>query len=133
MVNSPEMLGEMAKLIQEVGTKIELEVFDTGHIRLANRMVEKGLVKDPKPLYQLCLGIPWGAPASAEMMTLMRDMLPDNALWASFGISRFEFPLVASSVVLGVPNRGGLEDTCVRAASGVRVSQYGNIRVGDGE
>jgi uncharacterized protein (DUF849 family) len=94
MVNAPDMLNKMATLIQDAGVKPELEVFDTGHVRL----------------YQLCLGIPWGAPASAETMMLMRDMLPANANWASFGISRFEFPMVASAVLLGGHCRVGLED-----------------------
>lgn len=110
MVNAPDMLGEMAVLIQEAGVKPELEVFDTGHVRLANHMLETGAIKDDKPLYQLCLGIPWGAPANAETMMLMRDMLPAGANWASFGISRFEFPMVASAVLLGGHARVGLED-----------------------
>ncbi|MCZ6847080.1 MAG: 3-keto-5-aminohexanoate cleavage protein [Alphaproteobacteria bacterium] len=42
-------------------------------------------------------------------MALMRDQLPSNAVWASFGISRFEFPMVASAVVLGGHVRGGGE------------------------
>jgi uncharacterized protein (DUF849 family) len=110
MVNAPDMLNKMATLIQDAGVKPELEVFDTGHVRLANHMVETGVIKDDKPLYQLCLGIPWGAPATAEMMMAMRDMLPGNANWASFGISRFEFPMVASAVLLGGHCRVGLED-----------------------
>ncbi len=110
MVNTPEMLNEMAVLIQDAGVKPELEVFDTGHVRLANHMVENGIIKGDKPLYQLCLGIPWGAPANAETMMLMRDMLPAGANWASFGISRFEFPMVASATVLGGHVRVGLED-----------------------
>ncbi len=110
MVNAPDMLNKMATMIQDAGVKPELEVFDTGHVRLANHMVETGVIKDDKPLYQLCLGIPWGAPATAEMMMAMRDMLPDNANWASFGISRFEFPMVASAVLLGGHCRVGLED-----------------------
>jgi uncharacterized protein (DUF849 family) len=110
MVNSPEMIAEMAKLIQSVGVKPEMEVFDVGHVRLANSLVEKGVIDDPQPLYQLCLGIPWGAPADAETMTLMRNMLPEGALWASFGISRFEFPMVAAATVLGGHVRVGLED-----------------------
>ncbi|MGY8957190.1 MAG: 3-keto-5-aminohexanoate cleavage protein, partial [Alphaproteobacteria bacterium] len=96
--------------IQDAGVKPELEVFDTGHVRLANHMVETGVIKGDKPLYQLCLGIPWGAPANAETMMLMRDMLPAGANWASFGISRFEFPMVASATVLGGHVRVGLED-----------------------
>ena len=110
MVNAPDMLGEMAVLIQAAGVKPELEVFDTGHVRLANHMLETGAIKDDKPLYQLCLGIPWGAPANAETMMLMRNMLPAGANWASFGISRFEFPMVASAVLLGGHARVGLED-----------------------
>ena len=43
-------------------------------------------------------------------MMLMRDMLPADANWASFGISRFEFPMVASATVLGGHVRVGLED-----------------------
>jgi uncharacterized protein (DUF849 family) len=107
MVNAPDMLADMAVLIQEAGVKPELEVFDTGHVRLANHMLETGAIKDDKPLYQLCLGIPWGAPANAETMMLMRDMLPAGANWASFGISRFEFPMVASAVLLGGHARVG--------------------------
>ncbi|HCP01105.1 MAG: NADPH:quinone reductase [Alphaproteobacteria bacterium] len=110
MVNAPDMLNEMAGLIQDAGVKPELEVFDTGHVRLANHMLETNVIKDDKPLYQLCLGIPWGAPANAETMMLMRDMLPPTANWASFGISRFEFPMVASAVLLGGHARVGLED-----------------------
>ena len=110
MVNTPDMLNEMAVMIQDAGVKPELEVFDTGHVRLANHMLESGVIKDDQPLYQLCLGIPWGAPANAETMMLMRDMLPANANWASFGISRFEFPMVASATVLGGHVRVGLED-----------------------
>ena len=72
MVNAPDMLNKMATMIQDAGVKPELEVFDTGHVRLANHMVETGVIKDDKPLYQLCLGIPWGAPATAEMMMAMR-------------------------------------------------------------
>ncbi len=45
-----------------------------------------------------------------QTMALMRDQLPSNAVWASFGISRFEFPMVASAVVLGGHVRVGMED-----------------------
>ena len=110
MVNSPDMLAEMAQLIQSAGVKPELEVFDVGHVSLANHLVKTGIISDSKPLYQLCLGIPWGAPASPESMTLMRNMLPKDAIWASFGISRYEFPMVATATVLGGHVRVGLED-----------------------
>ena len=108
-ISTPSMLRVMAARIKELGVKPELEVFDTGHLRFANRLVEDGLIADP-PLYQICLGIPWGAPATIDAMKGMRDMLPAGAQWAGFGISRMEMPMVAGAVLLGGHVRVGLED-----------------------
>jgi uncharacterized protein (DUF849 family) len=99
----------MAQRIQACGVKPELEVFDSGHLQMANQLVADGLV-DGTPLYQICLGIPWGAPADMAAMIAMRDMLPPGAHWASFGISRLEMPMVAQAVLLGGNVRVGLED-----------------------
>lgn len=110
VTNTMAMLDKMAGLIQEVGVKIEMEVFDTGQLWHGSDMCARGAITDPQPLFQLCLGIPWGGRATMETMQLMRDQLPSNAVWASFGISRFEFPMVASAVVLGGHVRVGMED-----------------------
>ncbi|MBO21781.1 MAG: NADPH:quinone reductase [Rhodospirillaceae bacterium] len=110
MVNSPAILRQMARMIQNAGVKPELEVFDTGHVRLAAQMCADGEIADPIPLFQFCLGISWGAPASREAMALMRDLAPDNAVWASFGISRHEMPMVETATQLGGHCRVGLED-----------------------
>lgn len=109
MVNVPDHLETMARLIQEAGVKPELEVFDLGHVALAARMVEDGRFAAP-PFLQLCLGIPWGAPATAEAMIAMRAGLPPGAVWSAFGISRHQFPMAAQTVVLGGHVRVGLED-----------------------
>ncbi len=108
-VNPPKMLDRMAQMIASAGVKPELEVFDLGHVRLARHMVESGSIAGPG-LFQLCLGVPWGAPASPEAMMIMRNDLPPGAPWAAFGISRFQFPMVAQAVVLGGHVRVGLED-----------------------
>ena len=110
VTNTMAMLDKMAGLIQEVGVKIEMEVFDTGQLWHGADMCARGVIADPRPLFQLCLGIPWGGRATMETMQLMRDQLPANAVWASFGISRFEFPMVAAAVVLGGHVRVGMED-----------------------
>ena len=115
-VNTPADLREMAKVIKETGVKPELEVFDLGHIRLARYLIEKGLVAEPA-LFQLCLGIPWGAPATPETMMAMRDQLPDGAIWASFGIGAAQFPMVAQAVLLGGHVRVGFEDNLYLAHS----------------
>ena len=108
-INVPQHLDRMAAMITGAGVKAELEVFDHGHLRLAADMVKRGLVKSP-PLFQLCLGIDWGAPADTETMLLMRNQLPPGAVWAAFGISRLEFPMAAQAVILGGHVRVGLED-----------------------
>jgi uncharacterized protein (DUF849 family) len=72
-------------------------------------MIDAGLIEDP-PLFQICLGIPWGAGADTATMMAMRDALPPGANWAGFGISRMEMPMVAQAVILGGNARVGLED-----------------------
>ena len=108
-VNVPAHLKDMAERIRAAGVKPELEVFDAGHLRLARRLIDDGLVAPP-PMFQFCMGIPWGAPATAETVTYLRSMLPDGALWAGFGISRSQMPMVAEVVNQGGHVRVGLED-----------------------
>lgn len=108
-ISTPSMLRVMAAKIKELGVKPELEVFDLGHVRLANQLIDEGLIEEP-PLFQICLGIPWGAPADAESMLAMRNALPQGANWAGFGIARTEMPMVAQAAILGGNVRVGLED-----------------------
>ncbi|MEO1194410.1 MAG: 3-keto-5-aminohexanoate cleavage protein [Pseudomonadota bacterium] len=108
-VGTPEMLRKGAKRIQELGVKPELECFDSGHVWMANTLYEEGLV-DSQPLYQLCLGIPYGAPASTETMLTLRNLLPRDAIWSGFAIGRMQMPMVAQAVLLGGHVRIGLED-----------------------
>ncbi len=108
-VNLVSIVERMAKMINEVGTKPELEVFDIGHIRIANHLIRRGLVEEP-PLFQLCLGIPWGIEATLENMIYMRNNLPPGALWYAFGIGPTHFPMAAASMMNGGHARVGFED-----------------------
>ncbi len=107
-VSTPAQLRAGAKRIQELGVKAELEIFDTGHLWFAKQMMSEGLLDDP--LFQLCLGIPWGAPADTTTMKAMVDNLPAGAVWAGFGIGRMQMPMAAQAVLLGGNVRVGLED-----------------------
>ena len=91
MINWPQQLARMANLIRDAGTKPELEVFDTGDIRIARELIEGGDIDTPA-LFQICLGIKYGADATIASMMHMRSLLPDGSHWAGFGISRMEFP-----------------------------------------
>jgi uncharacterized protein (DUF849 family) len=108
-ISTPDMLREGAARIKELGVKPEMEIFDTGNLWFANIMVEEGLIAPP-PLYQLCMGIPYGAPVNAGLLQAMVNMLPQGAQWTSFAIGRDQLPWVAQSVLLGGHVRVGLED-----------------------
>lgn len=108
-ISTPDMLREGAARIRELGVKPEMEIFDTGQLWFANQMVSEGLF-EPPPLYQLCMGIPYGAPADPGLLNAMVKMLPEGAQWASFALGRQQFPWVAQSVLLGGHVRVGLED-----------------------
>jgi uncharacterized protein (DUF849 family) len=72
-------------------------------------MIETGHIKPPG-MFQLCLGISWGQPATPEAMTYMRNLLPPGSPWFAFGISLYQFPMVAQALLLGGHVRVGLED-----------------------
>ncbi|MBV8876632.1 MAG: 3-keto-5-aminohexanoate cleavage protein, partial [Gammaproteobacteria bacterium] len=108
-MNTPAHLEQMAARIRELRVKPELEVFELGHIRFARELMARGLI-EPPPLFQLCLGIPWGAPADLRTLMAMHEALPHEALWSAFGIGREQFPMVAQAVLLGGHVRVGLED-----------------------
>jgi uncharacterized protein (DUF849 family) len=108
-VSTASYLRTMAKQLQEWAIKPELEVFDLSHIRFTEQMRKEGLIDDD-PLYQICLGLSWGAGADSETMLAMRNALPLNANWAGFGVGRMQMPMVAQAVLLGGNVRVGLED-----------------------
>ena len=108
-INTAPYLRTMAKIVQELGVKPELEVFDLGQVRLARSLIEDGLIDAP-PMFQICLGIPWGAGADTETMAAMKQALPADAIWAGFGISKMQMPMVAQAILLGGNVRVGLED-----------------------
>jgi uncharacterized protein (DUF849 family) len=109
VINRVGDLERMAKMAQQLRVKPELEVFDLGQIGIARHLIELGLI-DGVPLFQLCLGIAGGAPATTEAMLSLRDALPAGAMWGAFGISRAEFRMVAQAGILGGNVRVGLED-----------------------
>jgi uncharacterized protein (DUF849 family) len=131
MTNSVDMLRVMAKGIQAIGVKPEVEVFDLGHLWFAKQLLDEGLL-DPPPLYQVCLGIPYGAEANPQSMKAMVDNLPPGALWSGFGIGAMQMPMVAQAMLLGGHVRVGLEDNLyldrgVPATNGSLVNRAVNI------
>ena len=108
-VHTPLQLRAAAKKMKDLGVKPEMEAFEMGHLWFANQLYKEGLI-DGTPMYQICLGIPWGAPADTSSMKVMSDMIPEVGIWAGFGIGKNQMPMAAQSVILGGNIRVGLED-----------------------
>jgi uncharacterized protein (DUF849 family) len=109
MVNTPDTLRVMAKRVQALGVRAELEVFDTGHLVLAKDLVREGLIDDPL-MIQLCMGIPYGAPDDPTTFMAMVNALPPGTIFSGFSISRMQLPFVAMAALAGGNVRVGLED-----------------------
>ena len=109
MVNTPEMLRVMARRVQALGVRPELEVFDTGHLLLVEDLIRDGLIDEPV-LIQLCTGIPYGAPDDPATLMAMAGRLPPGAVFSVFSIGRMQLPFVAMAALAGGNVRVGLED-----------------------
>jgi uncharacterized protein (DUF849 family) len=109
LVNPPGMLRAMARRIQELDVRPELEVFDTGHLVFVKELLAEGLLDDP-PLIQLCTGIPYGAPDDPATLLAMVAQLPPGAIFSTFSIGRMQLPFVAMAALVGGNVRVGLED-----------------------
>jgi len=109
MTNTPGMLKAMAKRVQELGVRPELEVFDTGHLVFVHELIREGLIDDPV-MIQLCMGIPYGAPDDPSTLMALVNRLPDGAHFSAFSIGRNQLPFVAMAALAGGNVRVGLED-----------------------
>ncbi|MFT8243078.1 3-keto-5-aminohexanoate cleavage protein [Roseomonas sp. BN140053] len=109
VINTPKNVKVMAQAMREAGSKPELEVFDSGDIHLAHALLADGTLDAP-PLFQIVMGIRYGFDTTLQTLAYAHSLLPKDAMWAAFGIGRWEFPAVAQAWALGGHVRVGLED-----------------------
>ncbi len=109
MTNTPGMLRAMGSMMTELGVRIEIEAFDTGHLWFAKQLAAEGIIKPPY-LVQLCMGIPWGAPDDLHTFMAMVANVPEDWHFSAFSLGRNEMPYVAAAVLAGGNVRVGLED-----------------------
>ncbi len=109
MTNTPSTLEEMAKQMTEIGSRIEIEAFDTGHLAHAKDLVRRGIIPEPV-VVQLCMGVPWGAPDDLNTFMAMRNNVPDDWTFSAFSIGRNQLKYVSLAALAGGNVRVGLED-----------------------
>ncbi len=109
MMNTPGMLRAMGQMMTDLGVRVEIEAFDTGHLWFAKQLAEEGIIEAPV-LVQLCMGIPWGAPDDLHTFMAMVANVPEDWHFSAFSLGRNEMPYVAAAVLAGGNVRVGLED-----------------------
>ena len=127
MTNTPSMLREMARQVQALGVRPEIEIFDTGNLVFAKQLVAEGLVDEPV-LVQLCMGIPYGAPDDPTTLLALIQQMPPAWVFSAFAIGRMQLPYVALAALVGGNVRVGLEDNIwlergVKATNGMLVER----------
>ncbi|WP_067428890.1 BKACE family enzyme [Nocardioides jensenii] len=107
--NPPEDVRRLAARMQELNVKPELEVYDTGHLDMALRLRDEGLLDGPLQ-FSIVLGINGGMAATPENLQLMASRMPEDAIWQVIAIGRANLQLTAMGLALGGNARAGLED-----------------------
>jgi uncharacterized protein (DUF849 family) len=97
------------EVMNEAGTRPEMECFDTGHINNAQPLIDLGILQPPYQ-FSLILGVLGGIPASTKNLVHQVDQLPANSFWQVIGIGAKQWKWVAAALTMGGNVRVGLED-----------------------
>ncbi len=111
--NSFDTIIEFLTEMKELGIKPEHECFDSGHVANLDPLLDMGLLQPPLQI-SLVMGVTGGIRPTPRNVTLMSDQIPGGPegenQWQVIGISRDQWKLLASSLVLGGNVRAGVED-----------------------
>ncbi len=112
--NSFTDLMKMTTIMNENGTKPELECYDVGHLYNCAFLMQKGFIKPPVYL-QFVTGILGGIMSTPyDLITLKntadRVLGPSNYKWSVVGAGRQQFPMCTMSLLLDGNVRVGMED-----------------------
>ena len=108
-INPADWVETAAARMRERGVKPEMEVFEIGHAVQATDLIDRGLIDAP-PYFQICLGIPWGAPADLESLMAIRSRLPVGCQWSVLGTSKNQITVTTHAMLMGGHVRVGFED-----------------------
>jgi 3-keto-5-aminohexanoate cleavage enzyme len=111
--NSFDTIVEFLTAMRELGIKPEHECFDSGHVANLDPLLDMGLLEEPLQI-SLVMGVTGGIRPTPRNVTVMSDQIPGGPegrnQWQLIGISRDQWKLLASSLVLGGNVRAGVED-----------------------
>jgi 3-keto-5-aminohexanoate cleavage enzyme len=89
----------------------EFEVFDTGMVGAALRLIDGHDAEPRHHHFDLVLGVPGGMAGTPQAVVYMTSLLPGGATWSATGIGRAHLPVALTALALGGHVRTGFEDT----------------------
>lgn len=108
-LNSWPMIQTIAQRLQTFGIRPEIEVFDTGMVDTALRLLKDGLIEAPIH-FDFVLGVPGAMGGAPENLDFLVSKIPDGSTWCVAGVGRHELPLAYKAIEMGGHVRVGLED-----------------------
>jgi 3-keto-5-aminohexanoate cleavage enzyme len=107
--NPPDFVRRLAGRMRELNVKPELEIYDTGHVDAALRLLEEGLLAEPLQ-FGIVMGVRGGMAATVENLVHTVRALPPGSVWQAIAIGRANLDFAAMAVTMGGNARTGLED-----------------------
>jgi uncharacterized protein (DUF849 family) len=111
--NSFDTIIELIEAMKAAGIQPEHECFDAGHVANLDPLLDMGLLEPPLQV-SLVMGVTGGIRPTPRNVGVMADQVPGGPEgpnnWQVIGISRDQWKLLASALVLGGNVRAGLED-----------------------
>jgi 3-keto-5-aminohexanoate cleavage enzyme len=111
--NSFDTIIEFISTMNEIGIQPEHECFDAGHVANLDPLIDMGLLEGPLQI-SLVMGVTGGIRPTPRNVEVMADQIPGGAEgpnnWQTIGISRDQWKLLGTAIVLGGNVRAGVED-----------------------
>ena len=107
--NTRALVDSLAAEMRERGIKPEMELFNSGHITEARRLIERDVLEPPYYGTLIFGGGTLTRPTPENFLTSIHD-LPDETLFNTLGFGPHQLPFTAMGIVFGGHVRVGLED-----------------------
>jgi 3-keto-5-aminohexanoate cleavage enzyme len=108
-LNPPPFLEKLGKAMIENGIKPEIEVFDSGMVWNAKRLLKAGFLQEPLH-WQCVMHVQGGMEGSPENLLHLVHALPEGSTWSAFGCGPTALPMMSMAIHMGGHVRVGMED-----------------------
>jgi len=108
-INTIPVVVEMLLKIQSYGTLPEFEIFDSGDLRIAKKIIADGMTTR-EPIWQIVTGVKYGWESSFDTIDYALKLLPEDAIWCALGVGKMSLPIAEYVHQKGGHVRVGMED-----------------------